>query len=132
MKKDSPASRQLRLALLSRLGGLLFLLSLAFYMLCGADGLGTVVISALFLLTVPAAVSVAAGFLLPVIRKGQAAVNRPLVFGALAGGVTSLAAAVTGGLLRYESGLFLAAWIAMCAGCVICVMFGWRAMRPER
>ena len=133
LKTDISQNKQKAFVLLSDVGGLLFLFSLAVYMFSGAEGLATVAISAFFLLTLLSAAMVLIGFIRLLFQKSKAKDRLPtnglLVFGASAGGLLSLASVITDCVVHYESGVCFAAWIAMCVGCVTCVVFGLPAIK---
>lgn len=135
----------LTLGLVSDVGWIAYFAGLALYMTSGADGLGTVIISVLFLLNCLCGLAVLVGIvalILQRVRKLSRRLKRSqlvigfglVVYGALGGFWVSGAAVVIDILSRYETGLCFAAQCVMAAGAFICFAFGlpiMRSFRPE-
>lgn len=133
----------LTLGLLSDAGWIAYFTGLALYMINGADGLGTVALSALFLLNCLAVVAVAAGIVILIfqrIRKlgrrltrGQRIAGFGLVTGgSLAGFLLCTAAVATDLLLGYETGACFVSQIIMATGALLCFAFGLPIMKSFR
>lgn len=135
----------LTLGLVSDVGWLMYFAGLALYMLNGADGLGTVIISALFLLNGLCVLAVLVGIIeliLQRVRKLSRRLKRSqlvigfglVVYGALGGFLFTGASVVIDILFGYEIGMCLAGQCLMAAGAFICFAFGlpiMRSFRPE-
>lgn len=135
----------LALGLISDVGWLLYFAGFTLYLLSGADGLGTVILSAAFLLNAAAALSVLTGIVELIsqrIRKLDRRLKKSQVImgfgccvcGGLAGGLVSLFSAAVDLLFHYETGMCFAAQCMMAVGGLLCFGFGlpiWRSFRPE-
>ena len=128
------------LALLSDIGRILLFAGIVLYMANGADGLGTIVISALFLITLLSAVFVLIGVIALItqrIRKiGRELTKRQLTvgFGFAVFGALIAAAAATGSVFvdvfwHYETGICFVSQCMMAAGGLICFIFGYPIFR---
>ena len=138
-------SKWLTMGLVSDAGWIAYFTGFALYIINGADGLGTVVLSALFLLNCLAVISVVIGIAELISQRIRKLSRRlsPLqlavgfgfvVFGSLAGFLFSAAASVIDLLSGYESGMCFAAQIIMASGAVVCFAFGLpvlRSFKPE-
>jgi hypothetical protein len=133
----------LTLGLLSDAGWIAYFGGLALYMINGAGGLGTVALSALFLLNCLAVVAVAAGIIALIsqrIRKlgrrltrGQLCRSFGLViYGSLAGFLCSTAAVVIDLLFGFETGICFVSQIIMGVGALLCFAFGLPIMKSFR
>ncbi len=147
MKYTSTISdkKWLTLGLLSDLGWIAYFVGFALYLINGADGLGTVVLSVTFLLNCLCVLAVAVG-IIEIISQRIRRLSRTIgkgdlifgfgfaVFGALAGFLLTGASAVIDVLLQYETGMCFAAQIIMAVGALVCFAFGlpiMRSFKPE-
>ena len=147
MKYTSTISdkKWLTLGLLSDLGWIAYFVGFALYMINGADGLGTVVLSITFLLNCLAVLAVMIGIIAVIsqrIRKLRRTINRSdlisgfgfTIYGALAGFLITGVSAVIDVLMKYETGMCFAAQIIMAVGALVCFAFGlpiMRSFKPE-
>ncbi len=126
--------KRLAFTLLSDLGLILFFFGLVRYLVAGADGLGTVVLSGAFLITAVCAILMLTGvisLISQIVRKiGRRITKRQLitgyafpVFSSLAAFLSTLTAVVLDILFRYETGVCLVAQCEMCIGAFICFLF---------
>ena len=135
----------LTLRLISDVGWLMYFAGMALYMISGADGLGTVILSATFLLGWLCILAMLIG-IIELVSQRIRKLNRRLkksqlvsgfgfvVYGSLAGCLLSAASVVTDILFGYETGMCLAAQCVMAAGAFICFAFGlpiMRSFKPE-
>ena len=135
----------LTLGLLSDVGWIAYFVGFALYMLSGADGLGTLVLSVTFLLNCLCVLAVAVG-IIEIISQRIRRLSRTIgkgdlifgfgfaVFGALAGFLLTGASAVIDVLLQYETGMCFAAQIIMAVGALVCFAFVlpiMRSFKPE-
>lgn len=131
---------RLILGLLSDIGWILFFTAIVLYMTSGADGLGTVAVSAFFLLTLLSAVIVLIGIVALIVQRVKKLSRRIsrrqlitgygfTVFGALAGCVFSLCSVVIDLIFQYETGICFAAQCLMCAGALLCFVFSLPILR---
>ena len=148
MKYTSTISdkKWLTLGLLSDLGWIAYFVGFALYMINGADGLGTVVLSITFLLNCLAVLAVMIGIIAVIsqrIRKLSRTISKRdllfgfgfVIYGALAGFLLTGVSAVIDVLLQYETGMCLASQIMMAVGALVCFAFGlpiMRSFKPEK
>ena len=147
MKYTSTISdkKWLTLGLLSDLGWIAYFVGFALYLINGADGLGTVVLSVTFLLNCLCVLAVAVG-IIEIISQRIRRLSRTIgkgdlifgfgfaVFGALAGFLLTGASAVIDVLLKYETGMCFVSQIIMAVGALVCFAFGlpiMRSFKPE-
>lgn len=137
--------KRLTLGLISDIGWLMYFAGMALYMLNGADGLGTVILSATFLLNWMCILVMLVGIIALIsqrVRKLNRRIKKSqlvtgfgfVIYGALGGFLFSAASAVIDLLLRYETGMCFAAQCVMAAGALVCFVFGlpiMRSFRPE-
>ena len=128
--------RWLILGLLSDIGWIMLFAGIVMYMANGADGLGTVAISALFLVTLLSAVFVLFG-VIALITQRMRKIDRVLtkrqlvisfgfvVFGALTAAAASMGSVFVDALWHYETGVCFIAQCLMYAGGLICFAFGY-------
>lgn len=128
--------RWLILGLLSDIGWIMLFSGIVMYMVNGADGLGTVAISALFLITLLSAVFVLIGVIALItqrIRKIDRVLTKRqlvisfgfVVFGALTAAAASMGSVFVDALWHYETGVCFIARCLMYAGGLICFAFGY-------
>ena len=132
--------KRLTLELLLDAGWAAYLTGFALYLTNGADGLGTVALSATFLLNCLAVLAVVVG-IIGMIAQRIRGINRTVqkgdlifgfgfvIFGALGGFLLSGASAVIDIVLKYETGMCFAAQIIMAAGALVCFAFGLPILR---
>ena len=134
------AKKRLTLGLLSDAGRIAYLTGFVLYLTNGADGLGTVALSATFLLNCLAVLAVVVGImeiLSQKIRKLNRTIKRGdlifgfgfVVFGALGGCLLCGASAVIDILLKYETGMCFASQLLMTVGSLVCFAFGLPVLR---
>ena len=148
MKYTSTISdkKWLTLGLLSDLGWIAYFVGFALYLINGADGLGTVVLSVTFLLNCLCVLAVAVG-IIEIISQRIRRLSRTIgkgdlifgfgfvIYGALAGFLLTGVSAVIDVLLQYETGMCFAAQIIMAVGALACFAFGlpiMRSFKPEK
>ena len=147
MKYTSTISdkKWLTLGLLSDLGWIAYFVGFALYLINGADGLGTVVLSVTFLLNCLCVLAVAVGIIEIIsqrIRRLSRTISKRdllfgfgfVIYGALAGFLLTGVSAVIDVLLQYETGMCFAAQIIMAVGALVCFAFGlpiMRSFKPE-
>ena len=135
--------KRLTLGLLSDAGWIAYFTGLALYMINGADGLETVVLSALFLFNCLAVVAVAIGLIALMIQRirksgrrmtrGQRIAGFGLVTGgSLAGFLLCMAAIVIDLLFGHETGVCFVSQIIMASGALLCFAFGLPIMQSFR
>ena len=130
-----PEKKRRLFTVLSDIGRMILFAGVLLYMACGADGLGTVIISATFLLTLLACAFALVGMIVMIFRRLKRidciVTKKQLVcgfgftvYGALAAGVFSLVSVIADLALHCESGIFLMTQCVMCAGGWLCFAFG--------
>ncbi|MBQ3265082.1 MAG: hypothetical protein IJH07_04830 [Ruminococcus sp.] len=132
-------------AALSAAGAAALLIGIVLYMTNGADGLGTIVLSTTFLLTLLSSLFVLIGVIVLISQRVRK-LNRMLskrqlvtgfgfaVFGALIAGICTLIAVSVDVILHYETGICFAAQCVMCAGGWLCFAFGlpiWKSFKKQ-
>ena len=133
----------LTLGLLSDVGWIAYFVGFALYMLSGADGLGTLVLSVTFLLNCLCVLAVAVGIIEIIsqrIRRLKRTIGKGdlvcgfgfVVFGSLAGFLLTGVSAVIDILLKYETGMCFVSQIIMAVGALVCFAFGLPIMRSFR
>lgn len=127
--------KQFTCTVISLIGAVILLLGIVLYMVSGANGLGTVIISVTFLLTLFSTLLMLIGIAVLIAQKVRK-ISRPLtkkqlvcgfgfkVFGALAAGVAALVAVIADLWLHCEAGIFLSCQMVMCVGGLVCFAFG--------
>ena len=145
MKYTSTISDWLTLGLLSDLGWIAYFVGFALYLINGADGLGTVVLSVTFLLNCLCVLAVAVG-IIEIISQRIRRLSRTIgkgdlifgfgfvIYGALAGFLLTGVSAVIDVLLQYETGMCFAAQIIMAVGALVCFAFGrpiFKSFKPQ-
>ena len=135
-----PDKQWLMLGLISDLGWIAYFAGFALYMISGAEGLETVILSALFLLGGLCVLTVLVG-IIELISQRVRQLDRRLkriqlvtgfgfvIYGSLAGFLLSTAAVFTDIIGGYETGMCFTAQIIMAAGALICFAFGLPIMR---
>ena len=147
MKYTSTISdkKWLTLGLLSDLGWIAYFVGFALYLINGADGLGTVILSVTFLLNCLAVLAVMIGIIGIIsqrIRKLSRTISKRdllfgfgfVIYGALAGFLLTGVSAVIDVLLQYETGMCFAAQIIMAVGALVCFAFGrpiFKSFKPQ-
>ena len=147
MKYTSTISdkKWLTLGLLSDLGWIAYFVGFALYLINGADGLGTVVLSVTFLLNCLCVLAVAVG-IIEIISQRIRRLSRTIgkgdlifgfgfvIYGALAGFLLTGVSAVIDVLMKYETGMCFAAQIIMAVGALVCFAFGrpiFKSFKPQ-
>lgn len=132
--------KRLTLGLLSDVGWLMYFAGMAIYMINGADGLGTVVLSVTFLLNWLCILAILVGIIGLIsqrirklgrrLTKSQLVIGFGLIIcGSFAGFLFSGAAAAMDLLFHYETRICFASQCMMAAGALVCFAFGLPILR---